>query len=93
MTHHSIELIWSHLKEKLDSTKRYRYTLQESDKNKNQWGNVYSGYGITKVLDGLEPTTEYNYRLCYTTFDNQKSEYSPICTVKTTSKLKFYFLS
>ena len=42
VTHHSIELIWNHVKEKLDSTKRYRYTLQEADKNKQGWGNVYS---------------------------------------------------
>ena len=45
-----------------------------------------SGYGITKVLEGLEPITEYSYRLCYITTDNKKSEFSQILSVKTTSK-------
>ena len=79
-------MIWNHVKEKLDVNKRYRYTLQEADKNKQGWGNVYSGYGITKILDGLEPVTEYSYRLCFISMDNKKSEYSQILSVKTTSK-------
>ncbi len=42
VTHHSIELIWNHVKEKLEPNKRYKYSLQEADRHKPEWGNVYS---------------------------------------------------
>jgi fibronectin type 3 and ankyrin repeat domains protein 1 len=87
VTHHSVELFWTHIKEKVGANVRVRYALQEADKNKHEWGNVYSGYGVTKIIDGLEPTTEYSFRISFTLPDNQKSEYSQICTVRTTSNL------
>lgn len=85
VTHHSIELFWTHIKEKVGPSVRVRYALQEAEKNKHEWGNVYSGYAVTKVVEGLEPLTEYSFRISYTLPDNQKSEYSQICTVRTTS--------
>lgn len=42
VTHHSIELNWNHVKEKLPTNHRYKYVLQECDKSKKEWGNVYS---------------------------------------------------
>jgi hypothetical protein len=42
LTHHTIELIWAHVKEKLPSNQRYKYLLQESDKNKKEWKTVYT---------------------------------------------------
>jgi hypothetical protein len=42
VTHHSIELTWTHVKEKLPSNQRFKYTLQEADSKKKEWGNVYS---------------------------------------------------
>ena len=85
VTHHTIELKWDHVKLTLPSGQRYKYVLQESDKAKKEWGNVYSGYSTTKVVESLEPTTEYSYRLCVLNNDNERSEYSAVQTVKTTS--------
>ena len=41
ITHHSIELIWSHMKDKVGPG-RFKYTLQQADKNKREWLNAYS---------------------------------------------------
>lgn len=46
----------------------------------------FRGYGTSATLEGLEPSTEYSYRLCVIGPDNEKSEFSSACTVKTTSK-------
>jgi fibronectin type 3 and ankyrin repeat domains protein 1 len=87
VTHHSLELTWQHVKEKLNPNERFRYTLQEGNsKNKQEWCNVYSGYGIVHVMESLEPNTEYRYRLCVINKTNERSEYSPICVVKTTKE-------
>jgi hypothetical protein len=42
VTHHNIELTWSHVKEKLPAGQRFKYVLQGSDKNKKEWENVYT---------------------------------------------------
>ena len=42
VTHHSIELKWNHVKEKLPQNQRFKYVLQEADKSKKEWGNIYS---------------------------------------------------
>ena len=46
VTHCTIELSWLHVKEKLasdgESVAGYRYILQECEKNKKEWINVYS---------------------------------------------------
>ena len=90
VTHHTIELKWDHVKLALPPGQRYKYVLQESDKGKKEWGNVYSGYSTIKVVESLEPTTEYSYRLAVLNNENERSEYSVVCTVKTTSS--FYLL-
>ena len=85
VTHHTIELKWDHVKLALPPGQRYKYVLQESDKGKKEWGNVYSGYSTIKVVESLQPTTEYSYRLAVLNNENERSEYSVVCTVKTTS--------
>lgn len=42
VTHHSIELIWMHVKEKIEPNKRFKFILQEADRSKKEWGNVYA---------------------------------------------------
>jgi hypothetical protein len=42
VTHHSIELTWTNVKEKLPANQRFKFVLQEADKAKKEWGNVYS---------------------------------------------------
>ena len=86
VTHHTIELKWEHVKLALPSGQRYKYILQETDtKSKKEWANAYSGYSVTKVVESLEPTTEYCYRLCVIDSENERSEYSAVQTVKTIS--------
>jgi ankyrin repeat protein len=45
---------------------------------------VYSGLGVIKVVEGQKPQTEYSFRLMVIGPDNEKSEYSPSITVRTT---------
>lgn len=42
VTHHSIELIWMHMKEKLPTDQKFKFVLQEADKKKKEWGQVYA---------------------------------------------------
>ena len=50
---------------------------------------MISGFGLTTIIEGLDPTTEYIFRLCINGPDNQRSEFSIPVNVKTTRK--FYF--
>ncbi|KAH3789094.1 fibronectin type 3 and ankyrin repeat domains protein 1-like isoform X2 [Dreissena polymorpha] len=67
VTHHSIELYWEeaiekvmHLTDKEDG--RLRVCLQENDRH-GEWGNLYSGYAKRHTVSGLDPQTEYKYRM------------------------------
>lgn len=92
VTHFSIELSWDHVKVKLSQGERVKYTLQEFvNTPKREWTTVYSGYGSSHVIDNLEPASEYMYRLCMTGLDNQRSEYSSACVVRTTSESNIRF--
>ena len=43
VTHASVELLWSHVKEKLEPNQRYKFTVQELSQNiKREWATVYS---------------------------------------------------
>ena len=89
-THYSIELSWDHVEQSFEDKNyvKLKFTLQEFSNNaKREWLTVYSGYGTSTVVDNLEPSCEYLFRLCVATVDNQRSEYSSACVVKTTSKL------
>ncbi|XP_077992513.1 fibronectin type 3 and ankyrin repeat domains protein 1-like [Glandiceps talaboti] len=85
VTHHSIELYWDkaaegdHIK-KADG--RLRFSVQEEERT-GGWGNVYTGYAKSHLFDGLEPRTEYKYRLrASNNYGN--SEWSKLVTVSTT---------
>lgn len=41
VTHRTIELIWKHVKDALPAG-RFKFTLQEFDKKKKDWNNVYT---------------------------------------------------
>lgn len=87
VTHFNITLEWMHVKEYLPPKKRYRFKLQESSYHqKFEWTTVYTGYGFCTTIGGLEAATEYNYRLCFNSPDNVRSEYSVPVKVRTTSK-------
>lgn len=86
VTHHTIELKWEHVKQALPvvtHAKRYKYLLQESDTKKKEWRNVYSGYSTFKTVESLETEKDYLFRLAVINCDNESSEYSIACPVKT----------
>ncbi|XP_071494843.1 fibronectin type 3 and ankyrin repeat domains 1 protein-like [Diadema setosum] len=87
VTHHSIELYWEKASKQDTVAKgdgRLRYIIQESDLTQG-WGNVYTGYGTNHVFDGLEPSSQYKYRLKVMN-NNGNSEFSPAVTVTTTKE-------
>nr|XP_054766414.1 fibronectin type 3 and ankyrin repeat domains 1 protein-like [Lytechinus pictus] len=87
VTHHSIELYWDAAAKQDTVSKgdgRLRYIIQESDQTQG-WGNVYTGYGTNHIFDGLDPSSQYKYRLKVMN-NNGNSEFSPAVTVTTTSK-------
>ena len=51
VTHHSIELIWTNVKDTLPKDQRFKFTLQESDKAKKEWGNIYSYINFFSILN------------------------------------------
>ncbi|KAK3727511.1 hypothetical protein QZH41_018374 [Actinostola sp. cb2023] len=91
VTHNSIELYWN-LPEQAPSHKgddRPRYCIQEEEigSRSKGFGNVYAGYANSYVFSGLEPRTQYRYRLrCINNHGN--SAWSVIVTVTTTRKPK-----
>ncbi|XP_052772405.1 fibronectin type 3 and ankyrin repeat domains 1 protein-like isoform X2 [Mya arenaria] len=67
VTHHSIELYWDEALEKIlhmcdKGEGRVRVCLQEHDKH-GEWGNLYSGYAKRHTVSGLDPQSEYKYRM------------------------------
>ena len=84
VTYYTIELEWSHVKASLDSKKRYKFKLQEANMfKKTEWSTVYTGLGFSTIVQGLEPSTVYSYRLNITC-NSERSEYSQPVEVKTT---------
>ena len=91
VTHNSIELYWK-APDNVEHGKgdnRLRYTIQEEETGARSkgFGNVYSGYATCNVFEGLDPKTQYRYRLrCMN--DNGASAWSAVVTVSTTKKPK-----
>lgn len=87
VTHFNIYLEWTHVKTYLPPKKRYRFKLEESSINgKYEWTGVYTGYGFCTTITGLQPSTEYSYRLCLSSPDNNRSDFSQPIIVKTTKE-------
>jgi hypothetical protein len=42
LTHFNVELQWTHVKEKLPPGQRFKFILQEMDRAKKEWTNIYS---------------------------------------------------
>lgn len=91
VTHHSVELYWDEALEKVNKTTkkgdgRVRICVQEEEKS-GGWGNVYTGYGKKHIMDGLEPWTQYKYRMRLMN-DAGNSEWSAHSVVSTTKEPK-----
>lgn len=92
VTHHNIELYWDEALKEANETmgrrgkgdSRMRITIQEQDRH-GVWGNVYTGYGKSKIVEGLDPWTEYRYRLRFMN-ENGNSEWSPSISVSSTKE-------
>ncbi|CAF0868090.1 unnamed protein product [Brachionus calyciflorus] len=84
VTHASIELDWTHVKKDSPYSK-LKFIVQElSNNNKREWGIIYSGYLTNRIIEGLDPSTEYTFRLCVIGENNDRSEFSTSVTVRTT---------
>lgn len=86
VTHHTIELYWDETLEKAMAAVegRVRVCLQEKDKS-GDWGNLYSGYAKRHTVSGLDPQTEYRYRMKFMNAAGS-SEYSAQVQVATTKE-------
>ncbi|CAH1257944.1 FANK1 [Branchiostoma lanceolatum] len=88
VTHHSIELYWDHAQTWTDGgggdtgSGRVHFCLQEEDKNRG-FATIYVGYAKTYTIEGLDPLTQYRYRLRAVN-DEEASGFSPAITVSTT---------
>ncbi|XP_028399884.1 fibronectin type 3 and ankyrin repeat domains protein 1-like [Dendronephthya gigantea] len=91
VTHNSIELYWdvNETDEEKPTNGKIRYCMQEEEIRMKDtgFGNVYSGYARNHVFEGLEPQTQYRYRLRRSNALGD-SPWSVIITVNTTRKPK-----
>ena len=97
VTHNSIELYWATEEDggsprsgsPTKGDHRLRYTVQEEEVGTRSkgFGNVYSGYSTSNVFEGLEPRSQYRYRL-RSMNDNGASAWSAVVTIMTTAKPK-----
>ncbi|XP_013422003.1 fibronectin type 3 and ankyrin repeat domains protein 1 [Lingula anatina] len=88
VTHFSVELYWDEALAKAkeetgEKGGRIRVSVQEQDKKSNSWGNVYTGYSKSHVIESLDELTQYKYRLRFQN-DDGPSEWSAVTTVCTT---------
>ncbi|XP_020903026.1 fibronectin type 3 and ankyrin repeat domains protein 1, partial [Exaiptasia diaphana] len=91
VTHNSIELYWNPPEQasprKGDDRPKYCVQEEEVGTRSKGFGNVYSGYSTSNVFTGLEPRSQYRYRLrCMNNYGN--SAWSVVVTVTTTRKPK-----
>jgi len=90
VTHHSIELYWDDsMKEAMNKINaklsgRIKVCLQENDRN-GEWGNLYTGYAKRHTVSGLDPQSEYKYRLRMSN-NAGNSEWSAHVKVSTTKE-------
>ncbi len=94
LTHHSIDCQWKHVKDKLPKNQKYKFILQGSSQNRNkgEWNLLYNGFGVTKNVVGLEPSTEFFFRLIVVSPKKVESEPSERVCITTESMLLFLLL-
>ncbi|XP_066457236.1 fibronectin type 3 and ankyrin repeat domains protein 1 [Eleutherodactylus coqui] len=86
VNHHSIELYWdiNNVYKRIGpSNKWFRFSIEEEDVKTHMYGTVYSGYSMKHVVEGLDSSTSYRFRL-KVTGHNGEYAYSPVVTVSTT---------
>lgn len=86
VNHHSIELYWdiNNIYQRTGpSNKWFQFSIEEEDVKTHMYGTIYSGYSKQHVVEGLESSTSYRFRLKVTGNDGEYA-YSPVVTVSTT---------
>ncbi|XP_072545824.1 fibronectin type 3 and ankyrin repeat domains 1 protein-like [Salminus brasiliensis] len=84
ISHHSIELNWgSGENDRNGPTDSWtRFSLEEMDPKSHNYGTIYIGYSTHHVVEGLEPSTLYKFRLRITR-PNGECSLSPAVSVTT----------
>ncbi|XP_073408869.1 fibronectin type 3 and ankyrin repeat domains protein 1 isoform X4 [Dendrobates tinctorius] len=86
VNHHSIELYWdinNDYQRIGPPNKWFKFSIEEEDVKTHMYGTVYSGYSKQHVVEGLEPSSSYRFRLKVTGLNGEYA-YSPVVTVSTT---------
>ncbi|XP_075468378.1 fibronectin type 3 and ankyrin repeat domains protein 1 isoform X3 [Ascaphus truei] len=86
VSHQSIELYWdinSTLQRKGSTHDWLKFSIEEEDAKTHVYGTIYSGHSKQHVVEGLEPSAPYRFRL-KVTGRNGEYEYSPVVSVSTT---------
>ncbi|KAG8551139.1 hypothetical protein GDO81_003978 [Engystomops pustulosus] len=86
VNHHSIELYWdigNVYRRTGPSNQWFKFSIEEEDVKTHMYGTIYSGYSKQHVVEGLESSSSYRFRLKVTGYDGECA-YSPVVTVSTT---------
>uniref|UniRef100_A0A8C1ZKA8 Fibronectin type III and ankyrin repeat domains 1 n=1 Tax=Cyprinus carpio TaxID=7962 RepID=A0A8C1ZKA8_CYPCA len=86
VTHHSIELSWMNEENKprKGPPERWtRFSVEQMDPKTHTYSTVYIGYGTHHLVEGLESSTSYNFRLRVTRASGE-CILSPVVSVFTT---------
>nr|DBA14988.1 TPA: hypothetical protein GDO54_004256 [Pyxicephalus adspersus] len=86
VNHHSIELYWdinNSYERSGPATKWFKFSIEEEDMKTHVYGTIYSGYSRRHVVEGLEYSTSYRFRLKVTAYNGEYA-YSPLVSVSTT---------
>ncbi|XP_066529772.1 fibronectin type 3 and ankyrin repeat domains protein 1-like isoform X4 [Hoplias malabaricus] len=85
INHHSIELSWgSGEKEHRGPTESWtRFSVEQMDPKTHTYGTIYVGYSTQYVVEGLQPSTLYKFRL-RSTKSNGQCCLCPALSVSTT---------
>ncbi|KAM4703702.1 fibronectin type 3 and ankyrin repeat domains protein 1 [Rhinophrynus dorsalis] len=86
VNHHSIELYWdinNTYTRKGPSNEWLKFSIEEEDPKTHVYGTIYSGYSRKHVVEGLEPSSPYRFRLKVTGCIGEYA-YSPVVSVSTT---------
>lgn len=86
VSHHSIELYWDpddKLQKVCYPDERLRFSIEEEDPQIHRYDVIYVGFGKRHIVEGLEPSSVYKFRLKVTSPSGNYS-YSPVLSVSTT---------
>ncbi len=94
LTHHSVDCQWKHVRDKLPKNQKFKFILQGSSQNRNkgEWNLLYNGFGVTKNVGGLEPSTEFFFRLIVVSPKKVESEPSERVSITTESLWRIFNL-